>query len=597
MAKKDKENKYSGMKKQKFSIVIKRIWKMAAPYWTKSDEKWTSIALLAANFVLMIITTLAGRRMVIWNRDWLNAFNNRDALMWVQQIWVFLVVGLAMTFTTTFNVYISSWIQVRWKRWMTGHYLKLWMDNGNHYKMQLTGSETDNPDQRISEDINLFITNTWTYTFSFVQNLLTFGTYILMLWDLSSTIPLILFGKDWSFPGYFIVIAIIWSAISTLITHLVGKPLSRLTYNQQMYDANFRFSLVRVRECSEQIALLKGEDVEHAKLMRIFGDSVLNTFKTMGRTMKFGFTTLSLQYVDAMMFTLLLGPAYFYYGAMDGYGTVMQVASAFQNVTNGFKWFQTSYAGLATYVAVIDRIYSFNDNYERTEKVINESKLHFDNNASGEIDVKHLDVYLPTGQKQIIARDLVIKQGEKILIKGRTGAGKTTLFRVLAGIWPYGDGDISLPADKKVIVLPQKPYFPIGTLEEAVSYPAKVGTYSREDIKAVLRDVGMPGLVDRLDETAHWNMMLSGGEQQRLGIARAMLYNPDYMFFDEATASMDEKSEAELYSMLLERMKDTTLISIGHRTSLEKFHEKTIVAERSESAECYEFVEKEGQFA
>lgn len=596
MAKKDKSNIYSGMKKQKFGVVVKRIWKMAAPYWTKSDEKWASIALLVANFVLMIITTLAGRRMVIWNRDWLNAFNNRDALMWVQQIWVFLVVGLAMTFTSTFNTYISSWIQVRWKRWMTGHYLKLWMDNGNHYKMQLTGSETDNPDQRISEDINLFITNTWTYTFSFVQNLLTFGTYILMLWDLSSTIPLILFGKDWSFPGYFIVIAIIWSLISTLITHWIGKPLSRLTYNQQMYDANFRFSLVRVRECSEQIALLKGEDVEHTKLMGIFGDSILNTFRTMGRTMKFNFTTLSLSYVDAMMFTLLLGPAYFYYGAMDGYGTLMQVASAFQNVTNGFKWFQTSYAGLATYVAVIDRIYSFNDNYERTEKVISESKLRFDVNRDNEIDVKRLDVYLPTGQKQIIARDLVIKQGEKILIKGRTGAGKTTLFRVLAGIWPYGDGDISLPADKKVIVLPQKPYFPIGTLEEAVSYPAKVGTYSREEIKAVLRDVGMPGLTERLDETAHWNMMLSGGEQQRLGIARAMLYNPDYMFFDEATASMDEKSEAELYSMLLERMKATTLISIGHRTSLEKFHEKTIVAEHSESGNCYEFVEKEGQF-
>ncbi len=598
-----KENKYvntqtlpsSSMKKQKFTTVVKRAWKMTAPYWTQSKEKWVSIILLAFDLLLLIVTTMASRRMVIWNRDWLNAYNSRDAQMWVQQIWVFLLVGAAMVFTATFNTYLTAWIQVRWKRWMTSYYLKLWMHDGNHYKMQLTGSETDNPDQRISEDINLFITNTWTYTYSFVQNILQLGTYLVMLWDLSMTIPLILFDKDWSFPGYFIVLAIVWAIISTFVTHKVGKPISRLTYNQQMYDANFRFSLVRVRECSEQIALLKGEEVEHARLMNILGDSIANSFRMMGRTMKFGFLTTSLQYVDAMMFTLILGPAYFYYGAMDGYGTVQQVASAFQNVVNGFKWFQTSYAGLASYVAVVDRLYAFNENYEKTAEVVENSKIKMESAPVDEIEVKHLDVYLPTGQLQIFAKDLEIKQGEKILIKGKTGAGKTTLFRVLSGIWPYGEGEIVLPKDKKVMVLPQRPYFPIGTLEEAVSYPAPVGTYSREAIKQALIDVGMPGLVDRIDEVAHWNVMLSGGEQQRVGIARAMLYNPDYLFFDEATASMDEPSEEVLYSMLLQKMKDTTIISIGHRTSLEKFHERQIIAEPNAERNCYEFVENAAQ--
>ncbi|MDD6189532.1 MAG: ABC transporter ATP-binding protein/permease [Clostridiales bacterium] len=590
MAKKDKYAG-SGMKKQKFSVVVKRIWKMASPYWTKSEEKWASIGLLVVSLLMMILSTMVTRRMVIWNKDWMNAFNNRDAQLWMQQIGVFLIVGVAMVFSGTFNTYITSWIQVRWKRWMTSYYMDLWLSNNTHYKMQVTGSETDNPDQRISEDIIQFITYTWTYTFSFVQNLLTMGTYLVMLWDLSATIPLIIGGVDISFPGYFIVIAIVYAAITTLISHIFGKQLSRLNYNQQMYDANFRYSLVRIRECSEQIALLNGEEVEHARAMSIFGDSVLNTFRTMNRTLKHGMVTTTLAYADAMMFTFLLGPAYFFHGAMDGYGTFMQVATAFQNVVNSFKWFYTNYTGLAIYIAVIDRLYAFNEIYERTEAIVNESKLKRTENDKGEIEVKDLDVYLPTGHLQISAKDLVITQGEKILIKGRSGAGKTTLFRVLAGIWPYADGNISLPADKKVIVLPQKPYFPIGTLIEAVSYPMPAGTYTREEIRQALVDVGMPQLVDRLDEVAHWNMILSGGEQQRLGIARAMLYDPDFLFFDEATASLDEKSEAELYSMILERMKKTTLISIGHRSSLQQYHSRVIMAEHAAKPGSFEFVE------
>lgn len=579
-----------GMKKQRLGEVLRRIWKMTAPYWTKSDEHWGSLMLLAVNIGIMVLANFVGVRMVIWQKDWTNAFTNKDAQLWIQQLWVFLLVGAAMIFTGTFNTYIQAWIAIRWKRWMTGQYMTYWMQGGNHYRMQLTGSETDNPDQRISEDINAFITSTWMYTFSFAQNLLSLGTYLAMLWSLSASIPLILGGKDWSFPGYFIVIAIIWVTFTTLCTHKVGKPLTRLTYNQQMYDANFRFSLVRVRECSEQIALLKGEEVEHTRLMTIFGDAVANTFRTMGRNMKVGFLTMALQYGDAVMFNILLGPAYFYYNAIPGYGTFLQVATAFQNVVNGFKWFQIYYAGLAAYVAVIDRLYAFNRNYEKTMEVVQTSELVYKESAADEIEVRGLDVYLPTGKLQITAKDIVMKHGEKILIKGRTGAGKTTIFRVISGIWPFGKGEVDLPKDKKIMVLPQKPYFPIGTLAEAISYPAPLGTYPREDIRQAIIDVGMPQFAERIDEVAHWNMLLSGGEQQRIGIARALLFHPDYLFFDEATASMDEPSEQELYAMLLEKMRDTTIISIGHRSSLEKFHKRLIVAEATPEG-TYEFVE------
>lgn len=568
------------MKKQHFREVLKRIWKIAMPYWAYSKERWGSLILLAVNIFVMVFQTRVGVRSTIWNRDWLNAFQTYDAQMWKQQIVVFLLIGAANTFTSQLNSYIQSWIQIRWRRWMTARYVNYWLEGSTHYRMQLTGNETDNPDQRIAEDIGQFISYTWLYSFSFVQNIINLVTYAMMLYDLSLTIPLMLGGKDWSFPGYFLVISVIWAAVETLITHLVGKPLARLQYDQQMYAANYRFALVRVRECSEQIALLRGEDVEHGRLMKIFGDVVVNQFRLMGRNLFYGAVQGIMGYVDAMGYTFLLGPSYFYYGAISGYGVFQQIATAFLNVVTCLKWFVTNYSTLAIFVAVIDRLYAFNNNYNRTIEIVENSKIKIEEGDEDQIVIKHLDVELPTGKLQISANDVTIKHGEKVLIKGRTGAGKTTVFRVLSGIWPFGDGEIVLPKGKKVIVLPQKPYFPIGSLADAITYPEPAGTYSREDMVKALQLVGMADYAARLDEEGHWNMMCSGGEQQRLAIARALLYKPDYMFFDEATASMDEPSEMELYTMLNEEMADATIISIGHRSSLAQFHNRTLFAEK-----------------
>ena len=568
------------MKKQHFREVLKRIWKIAMPYWAYSKERWGSLILLAVNIFVMVFQTRVGVRSTIWNRDWLNAFQTYDAQMWKQQIVVFLLIGAANTFTSQLNSYIQSWIQIRWRRWMTARYVNYWLEGSTHYRMQLTGNETDNPDQRIAEDIGQFISYTWLYSFSFVQNIINLVTYAMMLYDLSLTIPLMLGGKDWSFPGYFLVISVIWAAVETLITHLVGKPLARLQYDQQMYAANYRFALVRVRECSEQIALLRGEDVEHGRLMKIFGDVVVNQFRLMGRNLFYGAVQGIMGYVDAMGYTFLLGPSYFYYGAISGYGVFQQIATAFLQVVTCLKWFVTNYSTLAIFVAVIDRLYAFNNNYNRTIDIVENSKIKLEEGDEDQIVIKHLDVELPTGKLQISANDVTIKHGEKVLIKGRTGAGKTTVFRVLSGIWPFGEGEVVLPKGKKVIVLPQKPYFPIGTLADAITYPEPAGTYSREDMVKALQLVGMADYAARLDEEGHWNMMCSGGEQQRLAIARALLFKPDYMFFDEATASMDEPSEMELYTMLNEEMADATIISIGHRSSLAQFHNRTLFAEK-----------------
>ena len=567
------------MQKQHFKEVIKRIWKIAMPYWAYSKERWGSLILLAVNIFVMVFSTRVGVRSTLWNRDWLTAFQTYDAQMWKQQIAVFLLIGAANTFTAQLNAYCESWLKIRWRRWMTARYVNYWLEGSAHYRMQLTGNETDNPDQRIAEDISQFINYTWLYSFSFVRNIISLVTYAAMLYDLSLTIPLMLGGKDWSFPGYFVVISVIWAAVETIVTHLVGKPLARLQYQQQMYAANYRFALVRVRECSEQIALLRGEDVEHGRLMRIFGDVVVNEFRLMGRNLFYGIVQGVLQYADSMGYTFLLGPSYFYYGAISSYGVFQQIATAFLYTVSALKWFVTNYATLSIFIAVIDRLYAFNNNYNRTQELTLNSKIKIEEGDEDQIVIKHLDVDLPTGKLQISANDVTIKHGEKVLVKGRTGAGKTTVFRVISGIWPFGEGEIVLPKGKKVIVLPQKPYFPIGTLADAITYPEPSGTYSREDMVRALQLVGMGDYAGRLDEEGHWNMICSGGEQQRLAIARALLFKPEYMFFDEATASMDEPSEMELYTMLSEEMADATIISIGHRSSLAQFHDRTLFAE------------------
>jgi putative ATP-binding cassette transporter len=577
---------------KKIARMFKYIWRLATPYFLKSEERGKAWLLIFADIMGMAVFVAANLKYNKWYSDWTNAYVNSDYALWKQQLVLFLVIAAAMTISMACRTYVEGWLTVSWRKWMTARYLDNWMENNNHYRMALAGNVTDNPDQRIQEDINLFITNAITYSLSLLQQLVTLFSFIFVLWNLSNSIPLIFGGKDYSFPGYFIVLAFVWAFLTTFLVHRVGKHLIRLQYNQQRYEADFRFSLVRVRENSEQIALLKGEPVEHGRLMTIFDGVVANTFRLVARNMKTLLWNTGLQMLNGLVISILLGPAYFAGSIPGGYGAIMQISSAFSNVITAFTFFQTAYSGMATWKAVINRLIDFENTAQKTKEIMDKSEVVIKEQDADEIDVKSMDVFLPTGKKQIVANNMVLKRGDKILIKGRTGAGKTTLFRMIAGIWPFGKGTIVLPKNKKIILLPQQPYLPIGTLAEAVCYPESVDSYKREDIQQALRDVGLGKFVDRLDENAHWNHLMSGGEQQRVGVARALLYNPDYLFFDEATASMDEPSEEELYTMLLQRMKNTTIVSIGHRSSLQKFHNRIYVAEAPNPEATYEFVEQ-----
>jgi putative ATP-binding cassette transporter len=479
-----------------------------------------------------------------------------------------------------YKLYLNQWLQIRWRRWMTRQYLDRWLANANHYRMQLLGDAADNPDQRISEDINLFIDRTLTLTVGLLSAIVTLFSFIVILWTLSAAAPLLLFGTSFVIPGYLVWAALLYAMVGTALTHLIGWPLVGLNFRQQRFEADFRFNLVRVRENSEQIALLRGESDEREQLLNRFGRVVGNFMQIMLRTKKLTFLTASYTQVATIFPFIVISPAYF--AGTIQLGGLMQTASAFTSVQTALSFFVDAYRQLAEWRAVIARLDGFNIAVESAQaaaiaKPGIEVAPHTGKDA---IRIDDLVVRLPQGGTLVAADDLVIAAGERVLVTGSSGAGKSTLFRAIAGTWPFGAGTIHVPKGAKVMTLPQRPYFSIGTLAAAVTYPAEPGTFSTEVLAEVITAVGLPALAGRLTEEAHWNRMLSLGEQQRLGIARAILQAPDYLFLDEATASLDESAEAAIYRLLDERLQHTTIVSIGHRSTLSAFHGRGIALVR-----------------
>ena len=362
----------------------------------------------------------------------------------------------------------------------------------------------------------------------------------------------------------------------------MGWPLVSLNFRQQRFEADFRFNLVRVRENSEQIALLKGETAERERLLDRFNHVVGNYLQIMQRTKRLTFLTAGYAQVSTVFPFIVISPAYFA-GAVQ-LGGLMQTASAFTSVQTALSFFVNAYRQLAEWRAVIARLDGFNVAVETAQAAATtEPAIAIAPRAGKDrVEIDDLLIRLPQGTPLVAADDITVAAGERVLVTGPSGAGKSTLFRAIAGTWPFGAGSILVPKGAKIMVLPQRPYFPIGTLAAAVTYPAEPGTFGDEALAEIIAAVGLPALADRISEEAHWNRMLSLGEQQRLGIARAILQAPDYLFLDEATASLDEPAEAALYRLLEARLKGTTLVSIGHRSTLSAFHRRGLALVREE---------------
>ena len=559
--------------------TLATIWRLASPYFYSEDRRAGRIllaAVIATELSIVAINVMLNQ----WNNRFYNALQDRNWDTFISELLFFCILAGAYILLAVYQLYLNQWLQIRWRQWMTKAYLGKWLDGANHYRMQLLGDAADNPDQRIAEDIQMFVDRTLTIGIGLLSALVTLGSFVIILWTLSVAAPLHLFGSEWNIPGYLVWAALIYALIGTYLTHLIGWPLVGLNFNQQRFEADFRFNLVRVRENSEQIALLKGEPAETDRLVERFGRVVANWLLIMTRTKKLSFFTNAYSQVSIVFPYVVVSPAYFA-GKMQ-LGGLMQTASAFNSVQTALSFFINVYRSLAEWRSVIQRLDGFGLAVAAAQAAAHTPPV-IDVEATGDgraVELNNVAVNLPNGAPLVASDNVKMPRGEPVLLTGPSGAGKSTLFRAIAGIWPFGSGRIVVPKDARLMMLPQRPYFPVGPLAAAVSYPAEPGAYDRERVAEAISAVGLPALTQRLDEEGHWNRMLSLGEQQRLGIARALLQKPDFLFLDEATASLDEPSEAVLYRLIQERLPDATVVSIGHRSTLAAFHRRRLALER-----------------
>jgi putative ATP-binding cassette transporter len=556
--------------------TLATVWRIAAPYF-RSEDKLAGRALLAA--VITIELSLVGIDVLLnqWNNRFYNALQEKDWDGFVREIGIFSLLAACYIALAVYQLYLNQWLQIRWRRWLTSHYLGEWLQDANHYRMQLQGDAADNPDQRITDDVKLFVERTLDIGVGLLSATVTLGSFIVILWGLSGASPLTIFGREFTIPGYLVWGALIYAVFGTALTQWIGSPLVNLDFQQQRYEADFRFNLVRVRENSEQIALLQGERAERQRLSERFGRVVDNWYGIMQRTKRLTAFTASYAQAAVIFPYVLVAPAYF--ADKIHLGGMMQTASAFSSVQKALSFFVSIYRALAEWRAVVARLDGFEMAIGSAAALTKRTdSIHVvPSPGSDKIELEQLLVRLPNGRPLVSADGFSIRSNERTLVTGPSGAGKSTLFRAIAGVWPFGRGSIVIPAKTELMMLPQRPYFPVGSLKAAIAYPAEAGSLGTDRIRDALIAVGLPQLASQLEEDAHWNRILSLGEQQRLGLARALLHAPQYLFLDEATASLDEASEARLYRLLEEKLPATTIVSIGHRSTLEAFHQRHVV--------------------
>lgn len=551
------------------------IWRLAKPYWF-SEDRWAGRGLLAVivsmSLALVFITVLLNK----WNNAFYDTLQNHDLDGFYHQIGTFCILAGAYILIAVYQLYLNQMLQIRWRRWLTDRFLDQWLSGRVFYGLQMRGGPTDNPDQRIADDIGNFVTQTLTLSLGFLEALVTLVSFTGILWGLSGTLSLTLFDHPLTLPGYMVWVALGYAILGTWCTKIVGRPLIALNFSQQRFEADFRFSLVRLRENVEGVALYRGEQDESVIFKDRFSNVVRNWWAIMKRRKQLGWLTNTYGQIATIFPFVACAPRYFS-GAIQ-LGDLMQTASAFNRVQGALSWFVNAFAELASWKATVDRLTTFAKAMEETRAALtSEDALCPSQSDAQELRLRGLDLFLPNGAPLLTGISLTVRPGQSVLVSGPTGCGKSTLMRAIAGLWPYGRGDIGLPAAGKAVFLPQKPYLPIGTLRSVASYPTPSGGILDETIREALTACGLPRLIDRLDDASYWPQELSPGEQQRLAFARLILQAPDWIFLDEATSAIDEIGERAMYALLRERLPRAALVSVGHRETLKAFHERVLV--------------------
>ncbi len=566
--------------------VLGDAWRLALPYF-RSEEKWSARLLLLS--IVALNLSLVGATVVLnyWNGAFFDSLQNKNAELFLKLLFTyrsgeagfmpgFVPIVVIFVPISIYRTYLNQLLQIRWRRWMTGRLLTDWLSDRAYYTISLTadpaGIGTDNPDQRIADDLRKYVDDTLRLGLGLLSNVVSLFNFALILWTLSGAVTL------WgiTIPGYMLWAAILYALIGSLLTHYIGRPLAMLTFLQEKAEADFRFSLVRLRENSEGIALYGGEKAEQAGLFNRFA-TLFSNFRLIMQRQKL-LNALAAVYEQAAAIFPFVVAAPRYFSGEIALGGLTRTAGAFARVQGSLSWFLESYQDLAAWRATVARLGGFQRAIEVARGLADQGARLRPGDGDA-IAANNLNLAMPDGTPLLGYSGELFPKGRSTVISGRSGSGKSTLFRALAGIWPYGSGSVERPPGR-YLFLPQRPYIPLGTLRHALTYPANDTSFGDDIIRQALADAGLSALARHLDEDQPWTQRLSGGEQQRLAVARALLQRPDWLFMDEATASLDPDAESELYATLRRQLPDTTIISIAHRPAVAAFHDTAQVFRR-----------------
>jgi vitamin B12/bleomycin/antimicrobial peptide transport system ATP-binding/permease protein len=550
--------------------LLHEAWRIARVYWM-SEEKWSAWGLLGLIVTINLGNVYVGIRMNEWNRGFYNALQVFDSGELLRQLGYFSMIASSGVLLTVYALYFNQMLQIRWRRWLTEKYLNAWLTNQAYYQLQLKGA-IDNPDQRISEDIQLFTTQACTLGLNLFTSIVGMASFLVILWGLSGpgAIPLGKFGTIY-IPGYLVWAALLYAGLATWITTKIGRALVPLNFRKQRFEGDLRFSLVRVRENAESVASYGGERVELGVFKERFHSVADNFRRIMKRQMRLGWFTSSYGQVALVFPYLVVSPRYF--AKQMPLGGLMQVANAFCYVSDRLSYVITAYADIVAWLAVTERLAGFDRQLQELHDPRPTGPGINIRRSGVSVSVEDLDLDLPDGSALLRGVSCQPLRGSALLISGPTGTGKSTLLRAIAGIWPFGRGNIRI-GEGRMLLVPQRPYLPQGTLANALAYPCTDGKgFTAAQLGAALGEVGLGSYASQLDVVDNWGQRMSLGEQQRLAFARVLLAEPALLFLDEATSGLDEAGEARLYGLLRSAPWQPTVVSVGHRTTLIKFHD------------------------
>jgi len=552
-------------------------WALLRPYWFSEDRK-AALGLLAVVVGLNLATVACNVWLNNWNRIFYNTLESRDFPGFRTALLQFCGIAAVFIVVAVLKQFATMRLEMRWRTWMTHRFLDRWMAHQVYYRIEQDG-RADNPDQRISEDIRSLTSDSLSLAIGLLNSVVTLVSFVAILWTLSGPLAFALGGHAVSIPGYMVWVCVLYAAVGSWITHQVGKPLIGLYFRQEQTEAGFRYGLVRLRENAEGVALYHGEASEQS-LLRARFEAIRENWQGLIKYMRRLVFVNSGYGQVAIVFPLLVAAPRYFSGQLT-LGGLMQINSAFGQVQGALSWFVDSYSSLVNWQASANRLVDLEQAIRGAESAQaardGQGGIAMATGPDGALRLHGVVLQVPgraAAAPLTAPVELVVQPGERWLVSGPSGSGKSVLFRALAGIWPYGSGRIERPAGRTMLFLPQKSYVPSGSLADALCYPQPAAAHAPADLRALLVDCRLAALADRLDTVDNWSLRLSPGEQQRLAFGRAVLQRPDFLFLDEATSALDEESEAALYALVRERLPQAAVVSIAHRSTVARWHQR-----------------------